>query len=407
MSYSRFLTITVVLVLAFSIISAREPSYLFSFFKGNGEDGMYLAYSNDGITFISLNNDQPLIHPQIGKDRLMRDPSIVRGPDGLFHMVWTSGWNDRCIGYAKSPDLINWSDQDSIFVMKNEPTARNCWAPEIFYDDISSRYIIVWSTTIPGRFPETSATCDNGNNHRLYYVTSKDCKTFSETKLFYDPKFNCIDGFIIRNENQYMLVFKDETCSPAAKNFRIASSDSPTGPYGKLSDVLPTGSNWVEGPSIVKRDNEWLLYYDIYTKGSYGIRKSKNMADWEYVSDNMTKPAGARHGTVFPISNLILDNSPAGFHFKTTANKNTFCEHLKNIPSINRINNSIIINTDPNIFNYLRIYSLQGKSIINRKINNKRIVITRENLFKNGKYNSIYLFACSGKNRKYHSTVIW
>lgn len=213
-------TIGIIIFFTFSTISVFSKSkvtYLFSYFKNNGEDGMHLAYSFDGESFTALNNDMPLIKPQIGKDKLMQDPSITRGPDGTFHLVWTSGWNDRCIGYANSKDLINWSKQDSIFVMKNEPKAKNCWAPEIFYDSVTSQFIIIWATTIPGEFPETQVSCDGGNNHRLYYVTSKDMKTFSETKLFYDPGFNCIDGFIAKDGNRYVLVLKDETCTDNTK----------------------------------------------------------------------------------------------------------------------------------------------------------------------------------------------
>lgn|SRR5690554_2623158 len=403
--YLQILTLFLALFLPYTVINAKNPKYLFCFFRGNGENGMYLAYSIDGTTFISLNHDQPLIRPKIGKDRLMRDPSIVRGPNGLFHMVWTSGWNDRCIGYAQSPDLVNWSDQDSIFVMKNEPTARNCWAPEIFYDDVSSLYIIVWSTTIPGRFNETAASCDDSYNHRMYYVTSKDCKTFSETKLFYDPGFNCIDGFIVRDNSRYVLVFKDETCSPAAKNFRIASADSVTGPYGNLSKVLSTGSEWVEGPSMIKNGNEWLIYYDIYRKGSYGIRKSEDLVTWKYISDNMKKPDGARHGTIFPVTGLVLDNSQAGFHFETTATQAACLKNISNIPSINTKNQHLIIRADPEIFRTIHLYSLNGTCIAKHKIAGDRTIFTRH--LTRTASNSIYLLVCSGSRQNYHSTVIW
>ena len=43
--------------------------------------------------------------------------TICQAPDGTFHMVWTSSWTDRIIGYASSPDLIHWSEQRSIPVM--------------------------------------------------------------------------------------------------------------------------------------------------------------------------------------------------------------------------------------------------------------------------------------------------
>lgn len=51
--------------------------YMFSFFQGNGEDGLQLAYSYDGLTWEALNNNQSFLTPQVGNDKLMRDPCIV------------------------------------------------------------------------------------------------------------------------------------------------------------------------------------------------------------------------------------------------------------------------------------------------------------------------------------------
>jgi hypothetical protein len=40
----------------------KNKVYLFSYFKGNGEDGLHLAYSRDGMNFKILNNDNPFQH---------------------------------------------------------------------------------------------------------------------------------------------------------------------------------------------------------------------------------------------------------------------------------------------------------------------------------------------------------
>ena len=143
-----------------------KKAYLFSYFKGNGEDGLHLAYSTDGLNWNSLKKDSSFLKPMVAKDKLMRDPCIIRGKDGLFHMVWTVSWKDRGIGYASSKDLIHWSEQLFVPVMGKEPTAKNCWAPEIFYDNTKKEYLIYWATTIPGKFPETENKGDN--NHRIY-----------------------------------------------------------------------------------------------------------------------------------------------------------------------------------------------------------------------------------------------
>src|SRR5262249_46324974 len=80
--------------------------FLFSYFLGNG-DGLHLAWSDDGLNFTPLGGPNKIfLKPTIGanidgstKDQhLMRDPCIRQGPDGMYHLVWTTGWYQRGIG---------------------------------------------------------------------------------------------------------------------------------------------------------------------------------------------------------------------------------------------------------------------------------------------------------------------
>src|SRR5215210_4656848 len=87
--------------------AALNMAYLFTSFRGDG-DGLHLAYSEDGRDWTDLN--RVFLKPTVGS-KLLRDPHILHGPDGLYHMVWTSGWTDTGIGYATSKDLVNWSEQ--------------------------------------------------------------------------------------------------------------------------------------------------------------------------------------------------------------------------------------------------------------------------------------------------------
>ena len=75
--------------------------YVFSHFRGEGEDGLHLAYSYDGLTWKPLKNGNALLRPKVGRDKLMRDPCIISGPDGRFHMVWTVSWREKARKYQK------------------------------------------------------------------------------------------------------------------------------------------------------------------------------------------------------------------------------------------------------------------------------------------------------------------
>ena len=289
------------LLLMMQAAIAQDSVYLFSYFKDNGQDGLHLAYSMDGYTWKALKNDQSFLTPTAGKDKLMRDPCIIRGADGKFHMVWTVSWNEQSIGYASSEDLIHWSAQKDLPVMAQEPGTRNCWAPEITYDPKNKTYMIYWATTIPGRFKAGEGTGDDQYNHRMYYVTTKDFKQFSPAKLLYDHGFNVIDATIVPDGREYIMFLKDETRTPPQKNIRISTSKQLTGPYSKPSAPI-TGDYWAEGPTVLKMGKKWLVYFDKYREHKYGAIESSDGKSWTDVTDKISLPKGLRHGSIFIVT---------------------------------------------------------------------------------------------------------
>jgi hypothetical protein len=296
--------ITTLAILSSSFIYAQTDTskvYMFCYFKGSSKDGLHLAYSFDGYKYTELNNDSSFLKPAVANDKLMRDPCIVRGADSLFHMVWTVSWKDKGIGYASSKDLVHWSEQQFIPVMAYEDSAKNTWAPEINYDSKKKHYMIYWASTIAHKFG-TVDSVENGYSHRLYYVTTKDFKTFSKTKLLYDKGFNVIDASIVEDKGSFIMFLKDETLKPVAqKNIRIATSKKLTGGYSEPSTPI-TGSYWAEGPTAVKVGDEWLVFFDKYRNHQYGAVASTDLKNWKDVSDKISLPKGMRHGTIFTIT---------------------------------------------------------------------------------------------------------
>src|SRR5437899_6061378 len=109
-----------------------EEYFLFTSFRDNGQDGLHLALSTNGYQWQALKGDRSFLRSELGAG-LIRDPCIAQGPDGTFHLVWTSGWtteSGKVIGYSFSKDLLNWSKPKAISLMENEPGTRNIWAPE-------------------------------------------------------------------------------------------------------------------------------------------------------------------------------------------------------------------------------------------------------------------------------------
>lgn len=289
-------------------LAATDDAYLFTYFTRNGEDGLHLAWSEDGYKWESLNGGNSVLAPHIGsKEKLMRDPCVVRGPDGTYHMVWTSGWWERGIGYASTKDFITWSEQREIPVMVHEPAARNAWAPEVVYDAAKGEFVIYWATTIPGRFPETLGSSENELNHRIYCTTTKDWQTFTPTRVFLDPGFNVIDATIAQTgPAQYRLIVKDETKFPVArKHLRVATAADPEGPWQDFAP--PFSREWVEGPTALRVGDDWLVYFDVYREKHYGAMRTRDWVNWEDVTDRISLPAGVRHGTMIVVPRALVD----------------------------------------------------------------------------------------------------
>lgn len=296
----RFKLFIIICSLLIAFSSCNTKAYLFTSFHEPADAGLRMLYSYDGKKWNDL--DTVLLKPEVGNQKVMRDPSVVQGPDGIFHLVWTSSWRgDNGFGYASSKDLIHWSEQRFLPVMQSEPTTVNVWAPEIFYDDVYKQYIIIWASCIPGRFDRGIE--DDSNNHRMYYTITKDFDVFDKTQLFCDPGFSVIDAVIVkRAEKDYVLVLKDNTRKE--RDIKVAFSETPIGPWKNVSK--PFTDTFTEGPSVVKLKNEWLIYYDSYRKKIYEASATKDFVHFENVTNTVQVPQGHKHGTIVTVKKKFI-----------------------------------------------------------------------------------------------------
>lgn len=280
--------------------SKKKEVYLFTSFNEPATEGLRLLYSEDGLKWTDAGCT--FLSPGVGS-KVMRDPSVARGKDGVFHAVWTSGWSgDKGFGYASSKNLMEWSEQRYIEVMANEPEAVNVWAPELFYDDEADQFIIVWATTIPFRFEKGIE--EEKNNHRLYCVTTKDFIKFSETQLFLDPGFSVIDAVIVkRAKDNYVLVMKDNT--RPNRNLRVAFAVNPLGPYGDASETF--APQFTEGPSVVALGDDYYIYYDAYRDYAYGAVKTRDFISFTDAASEISIPEKHKHGSIFKADAGIVE----------------------------------------------------------------------------------------------------
>ena len=308
------------------LASCQTPDdevYIFSSFCEPSTAGLMYLYSEDGLHWDTIPG--VFMHPEVGCDsmttdvftgqiinpqhsdnaKVLRDPSIIQGPDGTFHMVWTIQWyGAKGFGYASSTDLKNWSEQRIINVMQNHPT-NNVWAPEIFYNGLRDQYLIIWASQIdPDLYTAADSLGTNASN-RLWYCITKDFKTFTDATPYYDPGFNSIDGYLLKRScNDYVLIVKDNR-KPGFSNLFCVFSESPYGPFINPSE--PFGRTYCEGPCAIQLGDEWIIYYDQYQPQEYGAVSTRDFKTFTPIPDRISVPAKHKHGSIIKVKRSILN----------------------------------------------------------------------------------------------------
>ncbi|TCD17222.1 beta-xylosidase [Pedobacter psychrodurus] len=286
-------------------VSKENTAYLFTYFTGNdkAEEAIRFAVSIDGYHYKALNKDKPVISSEkISSTGGVRDPHILRGEDGkTFYMVATdmvsaNGWNaNRAMVLLKSNDLIHWTSA-VVNIQKRFPNNEDLlrvWAPQTIYDKTTKKYMVYWSMK-HGDDPD-----------KIYYAYANADFTDLETvpkQLFFSPtNGSCIDGDIIYDKGKYNLFFKTEGNGNGIKK---AVSNKLTEGYVLQDKYLQQTKEAVEGAGVFKLNHgdEYILMYDVYMKGRYQFTKSKDLANFSVVDQDITMDFHPRHGTILSIN---------------------------------------------------------------------------------------------------------
>ena len=280
--------------------------YLFSYFRTEAE-ALHLAISEDGFSFHAVNDNRPVLAGEV-KTRTLRDPFITQTPDGRFHLLATDGWKSTSIVHACSDDLITWSGQAAVPVMGEVPGTRNAWAPEAFCGREGGLIRLIWSSTVSD---------DPGDNpgHRIWACETEDFLSFSPSHLFFDPGYNVIDATVSAYGDAYLMAFKDERGENKEgtdfKAIRTAMSLSASGPFESVSDLVTP--SLVEGPTLYRKDDLWVMLYDHFVEHRYGASLSEDGRHWQVSEVEVLLPEGPRHGSVIEIDDEVGNNLMSHF----------------------------------------------------------------------------------------------
>ena len=157
-----FSVMVIIGVMSFGIFPGKKKKsdpHIYAYHVGDGASGLHLAWSENGFKWQILKSGKGIVKPGIG-DYVMLDPHLSQSPDGVFHLVWSTGQHRKDVGYCFSKNLIEWSAQRLIPVMENDSVVLNAKSPELFYDVDGKRFMLFWASTVPGKFKDTDIQND-------------------------------------------------------------------------------------------------------------------------------------------------------------------------------------------------------------------------------------------------------
>lgn len=302
-------------------------AYLFVHFKEkttpDGEQ-VYFGISRDGFCWQQVNGGQPVLWAYYG-DKGVRDHTIVRSCfDGRFHIFSTdlslaygmrgayqNSWanvsrmGSKCLAHWESEDLVHWTEQK--LVKLGDEHFGCLWAPDVIFDEKHGDYVLHWSS---------SNDCNSFGPKGIFYVRTKDFRTFTAPELLYhDKEYSVIDSAIYEENGAYYMFLKHE-----GRPCRIIllRADDVTGPYERVTsfdrEMEKLEAGMYEAPTAMHLpDGRWCLFQDYYgvpgAGQGYVPFVADSLASGRFVRSDkeFSFPYGFKHGTILPITEEELE----------------------------------------------------------------------------------------------------
>ena len=304
-------------------------AYLLVYFKDETHS-IYFATSTDGYTFTDVNGAEPILSGKdISEQKGVRDPHIMRGPDGAFYMSMTDlhiyaqkeglrstewerpreqyGWgNNRALILMKSYDLIHWT-HSLVHVGELFPAYADigaAWAPETIFDKEQNKLMVYFTVRKKG-----------ANNYMVYsYADNAYTTLTTEPKQLFkypDPTKSTIDGDITKVGDQYHLYY--------------VAHDNPGGLRHAVSNNINEGYQFdpakvdpekvpCEAPTLWRRlgTKNYVLMYDVFgaKPNNMGFSETSDFVHYNNLGRfneqgsrmKATNFSGPKHGAVMHIT---------------------------------------------------------------------------------------------------------
>jgi hypothetical protein len=309
--------------------ASKQSAYLMVYFKDDTHS-LYFATSRDGHAFTDVNAGRPILSGRsIADQKGVRDPHIMRGPDGAFYMAMTDlhvfgqrdcvrttqwerpeqdyGWgNNRNMLLMKSVDLLHWTlakvDVSRLFPAYSQ--AGNAWAPETIYNPKTRRMMVYFTTRIR-----------NGPNFMVSSEANAAFTTLTTTPrkiLDYPrPQVNTIDADITLVGGKYRMFY---VAHEKPGSIRQAVSNQIDRGYVYDARKIDPETVAAEAPNLWRRHgtNTWVLMYDVFgvTPNNMGFAETTDFVTFRNIgrfndpgspmkATNFVQP---KHGTVMAVT---------------------------------------------------------------------------------------------------------
>lgn len=295
-----------------------------------------LSEGTDPTRWTALNDGDGIVTSTMG-ERGIRDPHLVRSPDGIYYLLgtdldirrterpglqgsfwdWLGRHGSRKINVWESTDLVTWSPQRQVEI--SPPTAGMAWAPKTVWDAAAEAFLLIWSARV---YADDDAAHEREGLHRLLACHTRDFRSFTDPVDWGHPTLSTIDALVIAVDDagtavapgatpahgqvSYVRFIKDEA---AGIVFAERSSDLHATDWEPVSASVTAGTETgiVEGPLAFQSftDGQWYLWVDEYTGADRGYvpfrAPSLDVEAWEPVAGH-SFPGKVKHGTVIPLS---------------------------------------------------------------------------------------------------------
>ena len=203
---------------------------------GGGKEGGQLSYAiaRDGFRFAdAVNDSRPIVAATVG-DRLIRDPMILRDPDGkTFHLVATNAWKGRNLLFD-STNLVHWENERLVQIVP-ERADKTC-APE------TRQFVVHWTSSLDNKWDTAAIWC----------AASTDLKTFSTPKILMQEQKGCLDADILYANGKWHMVYRCVGIWMRIADRALSPYDQPVkNPFGL--DVTAWASEKSEVPMVTRK----------------------------------------------------------------------------------------------------------------------------------------------------------